>query len=61
VHELHDLNVLQLLLSHDSHDMLLSNSHVLRSHSVLCSKDNSNDSLGDARLEASLEASASGR
>jgi hypothetical protein len=32
VHELRDLNVLQLLLPHD---MLLSNSRVLRSHSVL--------------------------
>jgi hypothetical protein len=32
VYELHHLNVLQLLLSHD---VLLSNSRVLRSHSVL--------------------------
>jgi hypothetical protein len=32
VYELHHLNVLQLLLSHD---VLLSNSSVLRSHAVL--------------------------
>jgi hypothetical protein len=34
VHELHDLNVLQLCVP-DDHDILLSNSRVLRSHSVL--------------------------
>jgi hypothetical protein len=47
VHELHHLNVLQLLLSHD---VLLSNSSVLRSHAVLCGQ-------GNARLGTSLEAS----
>ena len=44
VHELHHLNVLHLLLSHD---VLLSNSSVLRRHAVLCSQDARN-----ARLEA---------
>jgi hypothetical protein len=43
VYELHHLNVLQLCVSHDE---LLSNSSVLRSHAVLCSQ-------GNARLEAS--------
>ena len=33
VYELHHLNVLQLCVSHD---VLLSNSSVLRSHAVLC-------------------------
>ncbi|MGA9079190.1 MAG: hypothetical protein WB581_03010, partial [Halobacteriota archaeon] len=45
VHELRDLNVLQQLLPHD---VLLSNSRVLRRHSVLCGQS----SLGDAHLEA---------
>jgi hypothetical protein len=45
VHELHHLYVLQLLLSHD---VLLSDSSVLRRRAVLCSQR----SARNARLEA---------
>jgi hypothetical protein len=51
VYELHHLNVLQLCVPCD---VLLSNSSVLRRHAVLCGQ-------GNARLEASLEASTSSR